>query len=578
MTAGRYHRSVSRGAHIIAGCCLGLLLLARVAAAQPQDAPPEAAPPPEAVVARVNGVPIITVAQFKASYVQALIQSGANDTPALRHTHLQELIDAHLLAEEARRRGMEQAADYQAFVDRRLKAAVGGRYFELAFADSLPPLTDEEVRAAFVKSQQQVLVRHLLYRDEAEAARAYARLQAGEDFVALANACFGTAAFDSTAGLLGLAGYWDLDDAFAELAFSLPVGQASEPVRTRYGWHLIRVEEKIMNPLLTESEYQYRREGLRQKAHARRFRLQGDRFIRSFMEGLDVTVEREGMTALYLTVQEATGDDTDPAGTPRTRIDAEEVAAIRAELTPETLLATYTLAGRPHAFTAQDYYGWLEDLPYDEIRHRTAASVGRALRNEALALQGFALGLDRDSTVLARVRQEADLYLADALRRVLRTDTTHTPTEAALREAYERVGFDRLREAPADFWHLRFATSAEAEAAHRALAAQERTPADYATYVQGEGQDLLQLDELGDHLRRAPLNTPVLIGTGDGSWYVAEVTARDLVYTPFEAVRDQLARLMRPLLPERALRHALRRNAQIEVDTTLFEAMMQLDA
>src|SRR5690606_5167621 len=155
------------------------------------------------------------------------------------------LIEAHLFAAEARRRGMEDDA-FRAYIDLQIKKAVGGRFYDVAFVDSLPDLTDAEVREAFVRGKEPVVVRHLFYRDPAAAEAAYARLQAGEDLLLLANECFETPAFDSSAGYLGVAGYWDLDDAFAEAAYALSVGEYSAPVRTRYGWHVIRLEDRLV--------------------------------------------------------------------------------------------------------------------------------------------------------------------------------------------------------------------------------------------------------------------------------------------------------------------------------------------
>lgn len=551
----------------LAVCCLGLLLLAGTAAAQANE---------ERVVARVNG-DSITVSRFNASYVQHLIRTGRNDTPRQRYAHLDNLIDTYLLAGEARRRGMEDAA-YDRYMERQIKKAVGGRFFEVAFLDSLPELTDAEIREAFRRGQEKVAVRHLFYTNPEDAAAAYARLEAGEDFLALANECFETAVFDSAAGYLGVAGYWDLDDAFAETAFALPVGSYSEPVRTRYGWHIVRVEDRIYNPLLTESEYQYRREGVHSKARERRVRLQGDRFVRSLMNGLGVVVDRDGMQALRDVVQRVMGAaPADPQTPPPVSVGDEEVAAIRDELTPETVLATYVLDGEPQAFTARDYVAWLEELPYGEVRNRTAASVGRALRNEVLALKGFARGLDRDARVLEDVHFLAADYLAAGLRTHLRTNETVTPSEQEAREAFDRLGYRTLKEATADFWRIPFASLAEAEAAKRAIAADSLRPADFEAYAAYEAEPLDSLGALGPHIQRAPLQVPVIIGTAEGAWFVAEVEDRTLVYTTFEEVRPQIERVLSTYLPEIQLLKDLRRQATIEVDEELFEQMMKLD-
>jgi parvulin-like peptidyl-prolyl isomerase len=71
-----------------------------------------------------------------------------------------------------------------------------------------------------------------------------ARIQAGEDFAALAaeySDDFGSA---QTGGDLGWFGRGMMVAPFEEAAFSLPVGEVSEPVQTDFGYHLIQVVER----------------------------------------------------------------------------------------------------------------------------------------------------------------------------------------------------------------------------------------------------------------------------------------------------------------------------------------------
>src|SRR5690606_23319255 len=94
----------------------------------------------ELIVATVNGTPI-SVKRFNESYVNFLITSGQNDTPGNRYLHLNALIDAYVLAEEASRRGLDQTEDFRNYYDRKLKHTVGGQYYYEVFLDTLSPLS-----------------------------------------------------------------------------------------------------------------------------------------------------------------------------------------------------------------------------------------------------------------------------------------------------------------------------------------------------------------------------------------------------------------------------------------------------
>lgn len=539
-------------------------------------APTYAQVPDSAVVARVNGVPI-TAARFESTYLERLIHSGRNDTPDERLLHLEALIDMYLLAEEARARGLEGAA-YDAYMDRRIKATVGSRYFAVALLDTLPEPTEAELRAAFLNSRDRVAVRHLLYPSREAAEAAHARLRRGADFVALANEAFDTPAYDSTAGYLGHAGYWELADAFAEAAYTLDVGAYSEPVRTRYGWHIVRVEERILDPLPTESGYQYQRQYVRSQTRQRRLRLEGDRFVRTFMEGLDVDVNEPALRALQTIIREAV-ETPGAASARRPVLAAEEVASIRGDLEAETALATYSLDGYTYTFTAGDYARWLPELPGSEVRNRTAASVGRALRNEALAQAGLARGLEADPRVVEEVRYHAARYLAGALRDTLRHEPAgDEPTEAELRTGFDLLGYAKLQAATATYWQIPFASAGEGETALQQIIAGEREAASFAGYVQHQDADLLARDALRSHVRRAPLETPLLIGTGDDGWFVVSVQQRTLERTSFDEARPALEDALRPELPALRLLRRLRGQRHIEVDHALFERMFDLAA
>jgi peptidyl-prolyl cis-trans isomerase D len=67
------------------------------------------------------------------------------------------------------------------------------------------------------------------------------RLQQGEDFAALAKEFSDDPGSASTGGDLGYAGPGVYDPAFEEALYALEKGQVSAPVRSEFGWHLIKL-------------------------------------------------------------------------------------------------------------------------------------------------------------------------------------------------------------------------------------------------------------------------------------------------------------------------------------------------
>ncbi len=538
------------------------------------------APPDERdrTVTSVDGMEI-TVEDFETSYVAFLMATGQNDTPANRYLHLSRLVDASLLADEAARRGYGADSVFQSLVERARRQAIGGRFFETAFLETLPPIDDADARRAFVLSKQQVVARHLFYRDSAEAEAAHARLAAGSDFLEEAVLCYDLPAVDSSAGMLGPIRYFQVDDAFAEAAFALDVGEISEPVRSRYGYHIIRAEEKTGTPIVTESEYQYRKEGVTTQVALRTRRLEGDRFVREFMEGLDLQVDAPAVRSLAQAIQRL---ENRVASAPvELEMDPEtarpDLGALHRELTPDTPLATYLFEGETVVFTAGDYYFWLPVLPFSEARARTAASVGRALRNDALFRAGLQRGLDSDPAVAAEAQRAERLELARRLRDTLRAHPPAAIPETEIRAAFDRSPAARRQRWIADFWIIPFSSQPEAETAQTLLTSDPSRAANYAGYVRHAETNPDALPEWAATVRQAPLRQILLARQASGAWALVRVAKRRTEpATTYAAVRDSLFRAAAPRYNEYRLLRRLYDRAVVRTDSLLFEQMMEL--
>ena len=80
---------------------------------------------------------------------------------------------------------------------------------------------------------------------EKEIGRLREELEAGEDFAELAAVVSDDEGSAARGGDLGFFGRGQMVAAFEEAAFALAPGELSAPVQTRYGWHLIKVEERL---------------------------------------------------------------------------------------------------------------------------------------------------------------------------------------------------------------------------------------------------------------------------------------------------------------------------------------------
>ncbi len=87
--------------------------------------------------------------------------------------------------------------------------------------------------------QEQVWARHILVPTEEEANKVIERLNAGEDFAAIAKELSQDSSNSGNGGDLGWFTRDTMVTPFAHAAFSLKVGEISKPVQTTFGWHVI---------------------------------------------------------------------------------------------------------------------------------------------------------------------------------------------------------------------------------------------------------------------------------------------------------------------------------------------------
>jgi peptidyl-prolyl cis-trans isomerase D len=144
----------------------------------------------------------------------------------------------------------------------RQNTSIRARYVKVPFVVEEPPYepTDQEISALFEKKKDDFLTpekRAIRMIRIEKAATALDELDIFERMTELREELMGNYDFAEAAkqesddynsaqngGDLGFFGRGVMDSLFTETAFALEVGEISEPVRTQYGYHLIKMDEK----------------------------------------------------------------------------------------------------------------------------------------------------------------------------------------------------------------------------------------------------------------------------------------------------------------------------------------------
>ncbi|MBI3754267.1 MAG: peptidyl-prolyl cis-trans isomerase [Deltaproteobacteria bacterium] len=93
------------------------------------------------------------------------------------------------------------------------------------------------------KREEQVRARMIVVKTEEDANNIRERLKQGEDFAKLAEEV-SLGPEGKKGGDLGFFGKGEMPKEFEDVVFSLPIGKISNVIKTAYGYHIFRVEEK----------------------------------------------------------------------------------------------------------------------------------------------------------------------------------------------------------------------------------------------------------------------------------------------------------------------------------------------
>jgi peptidyl-prolyl cis-trans isomerase C len=201
------------------------------------------------VLATVNGVDVTEedLAQARED-VGPTLPKQMNDK-ARDHALLDYLIDVKLVNQKAIADKMDQGEDFKKklvyYREKLLMESFLGEIAKKGATEAAMKATYDEAAKA-QKPETEVHALHILVPTEDEAKKVETRLKAGEDFGKLADELSKDPG--SKGGDLGWFTKERMVPEFAEAAFKMEPNQVSDPIKTQFGWHVIKVLEKRQHP------------------------------------------------------------------------------------------------------------------------------------------------------------------------------------------------------------------------------------------------------------------------------------------------------------------------------------------
>ncbi len=195
----------------------------------------------EKVAATVNGVAI------PQSLVDLRVKlSGQPDSPDLRKMIRDQLINIELVSQAAKKSGLDKQADVVQMMELAKQDALANAFVQDYIKNH--PIGEDAIKKEYdgLKTQHalpEYKVSHILVESEKDAKAIEAQLKKKAKFEDLATQKSQDAMSARQGGALGWTAPINFVQPFSAALLKLKKGQVSAPVKTDYGWHIIRLDD-----------------------------------------------------------------------------------------------------------------------------------------------------------------------------------------------------------------------------------------------------------------------------------------------------------------------------------------------
>lgn len=158
-----------------------------------------------------------------------------------------ELVYQTLLYEDAMEKGMDKDDEFTQVLEKTKESML--KTYALGKLLATVSVTDDEIKKFYqdnkdvFKENESANASHILVAEEDKANEIYKKVKNGEDFASLAKE-FSTCPSKEKGGELGTFTRGQMVKEFEDAVFNNEVGAITEPVKTQFGYHIIKINDK----------------------------------------------------------------------------------------------------------------------------------------------------------------------------------------------------------------------------------------------------------------------------------------------------------------------------------------------
>jgi peptidyl-prolyl cis-trans isomerase C len=279
-------------------CTFLLLLLIPVSFSCSQGGPPDNSP----VIAKVNK-DAVTEADFlrESSRIPEWARSQF-ETDEGKSKFLDELVKKELIYQHAKKMRLDKNEEYLQKVREFEKLTLVALTLKKEVDDKVK-VSEGEVRAFYDENKDkftvgtQIKASHILVKTKEEAEKARERIMNGEKFETVAKEVSIDKGSAEKGGDLGYFGRGRMVPEFERAALSLKRGEISAPVKTRFGYHIIKqTDVKMGDP----ASFEQSKEAIRRELINQKRKKYFDQLVDKLKAESQISTDKEVLAAIVL--------------------------------------------------------------------------------------------------------------------------------------------------------------------------------------------------------------------------------------------------------------------------------------
>jgi peptidyl-prolyl cis-trans isomerase C len=229
-----------------------------------------------------------------------------------------ELVKKEILSQEAKKKGYENNPEYQKKVEDFKKLTLISLLLEKEIEEKAK-VTDKDVKdyyeshKADMTTNNQIRASHILVKSEDEAKKILEQVKKGGDFAKIAKEKSIDTGSAKNGGDLGFFAKGQMVPEFEKVAFSLKEGEIGGPVKTQFGYHVIKVTGKKEGKVV---EFDKIKDLLTQKVTAEKQKEAFDSYMDGLKKSYNVQKNKEAIATIWSAKgkTDAPGDKPGQAG------------------------------------------------------------------------------------------------------------------------------------------------------------------------------------------------------------------------------------------------------------------------